>query len=218
MGEVLPDRLSGSALQAAAWLLRHQRPDGSFAYEYAPPERREAKAAWTPYDQLVRQCGCAWAMAMVARLSRDRKIGAAAAATAIGGILERHLQTRWTRPPLLSAGHVRRGQAGRAAACCCWRSPSWDRLCEFRAKPLINSRLRCWRYRRPTATSAPGLAEWSLKGSETYYAGQIVLALARLYGIRKRPRLRTVVQRSLKHYQVPLAESRTNATFRSRPG
>ena len=41
-----------------------------------------------------------------------------------------------------------------------------------------------------------------LEGSEAYYAGQIVLALARLYGIRKRPRLRTVVERSLKHYQA----------------
>ena len=88
--EVLPDRLSGSALQAAAWLLRHQREDGSFAYEYAPPTA-DTPGGWTPYDQLVRQCGCAWAIAMVARISRDRKIGEAAA-RAIGGILDRHLR------------------------------------------------------------------------------------------------------------------------------
>ena len=47
-------------------------------------------------------------------------------------------------------------------------------------------------------TTARGM---ELEGSETYYAGQIVLALARMYAIRKRSRLRSAVERSLKHYQ-----------------
>ena len=84
--EVLPDRLTGAALQAAAWLLRHQRDDGSFAYEYSAREQ-----AWSPFDQLVRQAGCAWSVALVGRLTRDRGT-LQAAARAVQGILQRHLR------------------------------------------------------------------------------------------------------------------------------
>ena len=198
MEEVLPDRLTGSALQAAAWLLRHQRPDGSFAYEYAPPGAG-SEGGWTPYDQLVRQCGCAWAMAMVARLSRDRKIGEAAA-TAIGGILERHLrrdgpgrlfylqdmygEAKLGAPPLLLLAITELGSSLRIP-----RETVDQLTASLLAVQAPDGHFGTW---------ARGM---ELEGSETYYAGQIVLALARLYGIRKRPRLRTVVQRSLKHYQ-----------------
>ena len=199
MGEVLPDRLSGSALQAAAWLLRHQRPDGSFAYEYAPPSPGK-EGGWTPYDQLVRQCGCAWAIAMVARLTRDRKIGAAAA-QAISGILERHLrrdgpgrlfylqdmygEAKLGAPPLLLLAITELGSS--------------LRIPRETVDQLTASLLAVQAPDGHFGTTARGM---ELEGSETYYAGQIVLALARLYGIRKRPRLRTVVERSLKHYQA----------------
>ena len=198
MGEVLPDRLSGSALQAAAWLLRHQRADGSFAYEYAPPGR-DQEGGWTPYDQLVRQCGCAWAIAMVARISRDRKIGEAAA-RAIGGILERHLrrdgpgrlfylediygEAKLGAPPLLLLAICELGASLRIPR------ETVDQL----TASLLAVQSRDGRL----GTTARGM---DLEGSETYYAGQIVLALARLYAIRKRPRLRSAVERSLAHYR-----------------
>ena len=198
MDEVLPDRLSGSALQAAAWLLRHQRPDGSFAYEYAPPGDGK-EGGWTPYDQLVRQCGCAWAIAMVARLTRDRRIGEAAA-TAISGILERHLrrdgpgrlfylqdmygEAKLGAPPLLLLAITELG-------------PSL-RIPRETVDQLTASLLAVQAPDGHFGTRARGM---ELEGSETYYAGQIVLALARLFGVRKRPRLRSAVQRALKHYQ-----------------
>ena len=198
MDEVLPDRLTGSALQAAAWLLRHQRPDGSFAYEYAPPTSDQA-GGWTPYDQLVRQCGCAWAIAMVARISRDRKIGEAAA-QAISGILERHLkrngpgrlfyledmygEPKLGAPPLLLLAICEMGGSLRIAR------ETVDQL----TASLLAVQSRDGRL----GTRARGM---ELEGSETYYAGQVVLALARMYAIRKRPRLRSAVERSLKHYQ-----------------
>ena len=198
VGEVLPDRLSGSALQAAAWLLRHQRPDGSFAYEYAPPADGK-DGGWTPYDQLVRQCGCAWAVAMVARLTRDRGIGEAAA-RAIGGILERHLrrdgpgrlfyledmygEAKLGAPPLLLLAITEMGSSLRIP-----RETVEQLTASLLAVQTPDGRFGTW---------ARGM---ELEGSETYYAGQIVLALARLYGVRKRQRLRTAVERSLKHYQ-----------------
>ncbi len=197
-GEVLPDRLAGSALQAAAWLLRHQRPDGSFAYDYAAPSGDKV-GGWTPYDQLVRQCGCAWAIAMVARISRDRKIGESAA-RAIGGILDRHLrrdgpgrlfyledmygEAKLGAPPLLLLAICELGSALRIPR------ESVDQL----TASLLAVQSRDGRL----GTKARGM---ELEGSETYYAGQIVLALARMFAIRKRPRLRTAVERSLKHYR-----------------
>ena len=198
LAEVLPDRVSGSALQAAAWLLRHQRPDGLFAYEYAPPSSGK-DGAWTPYDQLVRQCGCAWAIAMVARLTRDRNIGESAA-RAISGILERHLrrdgpgrlfyledmygEAKLGAPPLLLLAISELGSS--------------LRIPRETVDQLTASLLAVQATDGHFGTTARGL---ELEGSETYYAGQIVFALARLYGIRKRPRLRSAVERSLKHYQ-----------------
>lgn len=199
MAEVLPDRLSGSALQAAAWLLRHQRPDGSFAYEYAPPSPGK-EGGWTPYDQLVRQCGCAWAIAMVARLTRDRSIGEAAA-RAISGILDRHLrrdgpgrlfylqdmygEAKLGAPPLLLLAISELGSS--------------LRISRETVDQLTASLLAVQAPDGHFGTKARGM---ELEGSETYYAGQIVFALARLYGIRKRPRLKSAVERSLKHYQA----------------
>ncbi len=196
--EVLPDRVTGSALQAAAWLLHHQRPDGSFAYEYSPPSD-ESEGGWTWFDQLVRQCGCAWGIATVARLTRDRRIGEAAA-RAIGGILDRHLrrdgpgrlfyledmygEAKLGAPPLLLMAISELGASFRVPR------ETVDQL----TASLLAVQSRDGRL----GTTARGM---ELEGSETYYAGQIVLALARQYAIRKRPRLRTAVERSLRHYE-----------------
>ena len=198
MEEVLPDRVMGSGLQAAAWLLRHQRQDGSFAYEHQAPNA-DNPGGWTPYDQLVRQCGCAWAIAMVARLTRDPKIGQAAAA-AIGGILERHLrqdgpgrlfylrdmygEAKLGAPPLLLLAMTELGSS--------------LRIPRETVEQLTSSLLAVQSHDGRLGTKARGM---ELEGSETYYAGQIVLALARLYATRKRPRLKSAVERSLKYYQ-----------------
>ncbi len=198
MEEVLPDRVSGSGLQAAAWLLRHQRQDGSFGYEYQAPTAEQA-GGWTPYDQLVRQCGCAWSVAMVARLTRDRNIGQAAA-NAIGGILERHLrrdgpgrlfyledmygEAKLGAPPLLLLAITELGTS--------------LKIPRETIDQLTASLLAVQSHDGQLGTQARGM---ELEGSETYYAGQIVLALARLYGTRKRPRLKSAVERSLKYYQ-----------------
>ncbi len=200
IGEVLPDRLTGSALQAAAWLLRHQRADGSFAYEYAPPSADSKRdGGWTPFDQLVRQCGCAWAIAMVARLTRDRRIGEAAA-RAITGILERHL--RRNGPGRLFYLKDNNGEAKLGASplllLAVTELGTSLRIPRETVNQLTATLLAVQSPDGRLGDRARGMA---LEGSETYYAGQIALALARLYGARRRGRLRAAVERSLAHYR-----------------
>ena len=45
-----------------------------------------------------------------------------------------------------------------------------------------------------------------LEGSETYYAGQVVLALARLHGVRKRDRYARAIRRAIAHYHERWAD------------
>ena len=196
---VLPDRLTGSALQAAAWLLRHQLPNGLFAYEFSPREQ-----SWTPGDQLVRQCGCAWAIAFVARLTRDRQIGAAAA-RAISGILDTSLrrdgpgrlftlqdiygEAKLGAPPLLLLAISELGSSLTIA-----RETVEQLTASLLAVQAPDGRF---------GTSARGM---ELEGTETYFAGQIALALARRYAIRKRPRLKSAVERALRHYRSRWAD------------
>ena len=85
--EVLADRMIGAAFQSAAWLLRHQRQDGFFAYEFLP-----ATQSWSNADSIVRQSGCAWAVALVGRLGREPNISRAAA-----GAVEALLRTTLKR-------------------------------------------------------------------------------------------------------------------------
>ena len=136
---------------------------------------------------------------MVARISRDRKIGEAAARS-IGGILDRHLrrdgpgrlfyledmygEAKLGAPPLLLLAICELGSALRIPR------ETVDQL----TASLLAVQSRDGRL----GTKTRGM---ELEGSETYYAGQIVLALARMFAIRKRPRLRTAVERSLVHYQ-----------------
>ena len=199
LDEVLPDRLTGAALQAAAWLLRHQRDDGSFAYEYSAREQ-----AWSPFDQLVRQAGCAWSVALVGRLTRDR--GTLQAATrSVQGILQRHLrrdgpgrlfylEDMYGEPklgaiPLLLLAILELRGAAR------FERETVDQL----TAALLAIQSRDGRF----GTTARGL---ELEGSETYYAGQVALALARMHAPRPRPRLRTAVERSLRHYHERWAD------------
>lgn len=197
--EVLPDRLTGEALQAAAWLLRHQRDDGSFSYEYSAREQE-----WSPFDQLVRQAGCAWSVALVGRLTRDRGT-LQAAARAVQGILQRHLrrdgpgrlfylEDMYGEPklgaiPLLLLAILELRGAAR------FERETVDQL----TAALLAIQSRDGRF----GTTARGL---ELEGSETYYAGQVALALARMHAPRPRPRLRTAVERSLRHYHERWAD------------
>ena len=194
--EVLPDRLAGAALQAGAWLFRHQREDGLFAYEYQPSER-----AWSGADNLVRQAGCAWAAAFLARLTRDRGT-LNAAARAVTGIVERHL--RRDGPGRLF--YLADAEAPRLGAIPLFVLATIELEGAATVEREIIRQLTATMLtvQEPDGrfgTTARGL---ELEGSETYYAGQITLALARLHSSRAfgkpRQRIATAARQALNHY------------------
>lgn len=197
--EVLPDRLTGAALQAAAWLLRHQRPDGLFAYEFSPQSQ-----TWSGADSIVRQAGCAWAVALVGKLGQDRSIVRAAAA-AVDALLQTmlrrdgpgrlfYLQAPGEPPrlgaiPLLLIASVELAQAAAVER----------EISERLAATLLAIQEPSGRF----GLTARGL---ELEGSETYYAGQAALALARLHGARRRDRYLKAGRRALRHYRERWAD------------
>ena len=196
--EVLPDRLAGAALQAAAWLFRHQRDDGLFAYEYNPSAR-----GWSNADNLVRQAGCAWAAAFVARLTQDRNT-LNSAGRAVVGIAERHL--RRDGPGrlfyLADAGAARLGAIPLfvLAALELEGAATVDREI---VGQLTATMLAVQRADGSFGAAARGL---EFEGSETYYAGQLTLALARVHASktfgRPRGKIANAVRRAFEHYRA----------------
>ena len=198
--EVLPDRMIGAAFQSAAWLLRHQRQDGLFAYEFLP-----ATQSWSNADSIVRQAGCAWAVALVGRLGREPNISRAAA-----GAVEALLSTTLKRdgpgrvyylaapgePPRLGAIPLLLLAIAELAQAATVSREVVDQL----AATLLG-------VREPSGRLGVTVRGLELEGSETYYAGQVVLALARLHGVRKRDRYGRAIRRALAHYHERWADA-----------
>ena len=192
--EVTHDRLLTAALQAGAWLGRHQLPNGLFHYEFIPQLDE-----WSPTDSIVRQAGCAWSMAKLARTTRQKPF-VAAAARAIAGLIQTGLKHDGPGGIATLAdadGHRRVGAIpltllalaeieGRAHGP---TSPTED----------LTATLLALQDRTGAFTQTVRGTE--LGGSETYYAGQCALALARRYLITKRDRLAEAVRAALKHYR-----------------
>ena len=198
--EVLPDRMIGAAFQSAAWLLRHQRQDGLFAYEFLP-----ATQSWSNADSIVRQAGCAWAVALVGRLGREPNISRAAA-----GAVEALLRTTLKRdgpgrlyylaaqgePPRLGAIPLLLLAIAELAQAATVSREVVDQL----AATLLG-------IQEPSGRLGVTVRGLELEGSETYYAGQVVLALARLHGVRKRDRYARAIRRALAHYHERWADA-----------
>lgn len=194
--EVLPDRLAGAALQAAAWLFRHQRDDGLFAYEYNPAMR-----GWSNADNLVRQAGCAWAAAFVARLTRDRNT-LHAAGRAVTCIAEQHLRRDGPgRLFYLADSDAPRLGAIPLFVLAALELEGMATMDREIVRQLTATMLAVQEPSGRFGTTARGL---ELEGSETYYAGQLALALARLHASRTfgkpRQRIADAVNRALAHY------------------
>ncbi len=197
--EVLPDRLTGAALQAAAWLLRHQRADGLFAYEFSPQTQ-----SWSAADSIVRQAGCAWAIASVGRARRDRAVSRAAGA-AIDGLLRATL--RRDGPGrlyyLAAAGEPPRLGAIPLLLLAMLEAPPSDGATRETVERLAATLLAVQEPSGKLGVTARGL---ELEGSETYYAGQVVLALARLHGARRRDRYARAIANAIDHYHARWAD------------
>ena len=185
--------LRRATLEAAAWLVRHQRRDGLFRYEYQPDARR-----WSTADSLVRQAGCAWSLAALSQApdglpflppARRALAGIAAAALRRDGpgrlyyLVDRSGQARLGAIPLLllAAADLRRHNPLPA-----------DTVNRLTATLLA--------VQRPDGAFGAHARGLTLEGSQRYFAGQIALALARRHALAERAPLARAVESALRHY------------------
>ena len=191
---VTQDRLVTAAVQAGAWLGRHQLPNGLFRYEFVPQLDE-----WSRADSVVRQAGCAWSMARLARVSRQKPF-VASAARAIAGLMQTGLKRDGAGGLATLAdagGHRRLGAipfAILALAEIEGPSSGQDSPTEDLTATLLALQDRSGAF----GTSVRGT---ELEGSEIYYAGQCTLALARRYLTTKRDRLAEAVRAAVAYYR-----------------
>lgn len=212
--ELSQGRLLGAATEAGFWLLRHQRPNGWFAYEFQPGTQ-----SWGRAESVVRQAGTAWSVAALAtayRGGRDEtqqnlaKVFGAGAMRAISGILDRSL--RRGGPGRLF--HLVQGGEPRLGAVPLLLLAITDlRHANFNkevAQQLTQTLLAVQRPDGGFGTSARGL---TFEGSERYFAGQIALALARRFPVDRKPRLDEAVTRALPHYRTWWDDGNADLSF-----
>ena len=197
--EAWSDRLAETAYGAAGWLLRHRRPDGLFAYEFSPQTQ-----SWTAADSIVRQAGCAWAIAFVARTRKNRSISRIAD-TAIEALLRATLRRDGPGRLYYLAAEGEPPRLGAIpllllAVLDLLETPSVERETIDR---LAATMLAIQEPSGRIGVTARGL---ELEGSETYYAGQVVLALARLHGARPRDRYARAIGNAIRHYHARWAD------------
>ena len=183
-----------AAGRAGMWLVRHQREDGLFRYLF-----QHHTQSWSADDSLVRQAGCAWAMARLARRLPDAGF-AAPTKRAIEG---------------LEQGSVKRGGPGNLAYMQVGDDPprlgaiplfllaadEWDRhspIDESTRERLAATLLAVQSPEGGFGVDARGL---TLEGSETYYAGQIALALARRFEVTGRQRMAEAGLSAVRYYR-----------------
>jgi hypothetical protein len=192
---VTRSRLLQSSARAGAWLMRHQRRSGLYGYEYQPGTEQ-----WSATDSMVRQAGCAWAMAALAPTTTVPSVRRSATLS-VAGIA--HAYGRRDGPGGL---YYFRGETGPArlgaiplfvlaASELGPRAPlpkdTLDRL---------TATMEALQQRDGSfGTEVRGL---EFEGSETYFAGQITLALARRFTATKRRRTGQAVERAIAYYRA----------------
>ena len=192
--DVTTEKLRQAASWAGAWLVRHQRSNGLFAYQYVPHVD-----AWSPTDSIVRQAGCAWSLVRLTRVSGDRRF-AAAALRAVTGILSTAL--RRDGPGGLSYvagpdGARRLGAVPLLLLALDEMDAPTPRLKPV-ADELTKTILAIQERSGALGTSARGM---EFEGSERYFAGQCALALAKRYRATNRRRLRDAGDKALIYYR-----------------
>ena len=193
--DVTHDSLIRAAVQAGAWLGRHQLPNGLFRYEYVPQLDE-----WSRVDSIVRQAGCAWSMARLARSSRETPF-VASASRAVAAIIKTGLQRKGAGNLVAiadSGGRLRLGAIPLAVlALSEIEGPHGARGPDSPTEDLTATLLALQDHSGAFGTTVRGT---ELEGTELYYAGQCTLALARRYTLTKRDRLADAVRAAIGHY------------------
>ncbi len=202
-----------AATWAGAWLARHQRGNGLLRYEYQPATKQ-----WSAADSIVRQAGCAWSLAALARLHSGQSTPPAARRHS--GQSPAAPQEGFLRNAFLAVGGITKYGVKRDGPGRLFYVVDGTGQARLGAIPLLLLAATELEQQRPLApTTVDRLTATLLalqerdgsfgldlrglrfEGSEIYYAGQIVLALARRYAVTKRGRTADAVQRALPYYR-----------------
>ena len=191
---VTRQELARAASLAGAWLARHQQANGLFHYAFL-----ERTRAWSDQDSLVRQAGCAWALAVLARVAPNSGF-APPAARAMQGIAR--IALKRDGPGNLAYLQFSDGPPRLGAiplfllATDEWgpRSPV-----DTRARDRLTATLLA--LQTPAGGFGTQVRGFELEGSETYYGGQIALALGRRFAVTKRDRIASAGLRAVRYYR-----------------
>lgn len=203
---VTPLELVRAATLAGHWLATHQRKNGLFQYSY-----QERRRDWSRDDSIVRQAGCAWAVARLGRFSPDTGL-VGPAAGAMQGIAARALKRggpgnlTYLQAP---GGPPRLG----AIPLFLLAADEWGKQSPIDAG--MRDRLAATLLAVQTRDGGFGTQSrgFELEGSETYYAGQISLALARRFAVTKRDRYTEAGLKSVGYYRDWWADGNQDLSF-----
>lgn len=187
------DRITRAIRDGADYLLRAQRPDGGFAYEYDP-----ARGTYSSADHIVRQLATMW---LVAQLSRrdDSARCRDVLARAMPYIRARLHRLPAHRDILVVSDKVDGASLGGAAFALLTLVAAEDDALGDEARRLGDAILSLQRPDGGFHTEFPGATRAEL---EDFYPGEAMLALMRLHARYPDPRYPEALRHALAYYRT----------------
>ena len=196
------ERLSRAIDDGAEYLLRAQRPDGAFAYEYAP-----ASDEYATGDSLVRQTATAWVVAsLAARDGSARRSDALARALAFIRARTRRLSP--DHRGLVVADEQDCAELGSVAfallTLVAAGEPGLAETAERYAEAILS-------LQRPDGAFHTRFPATTEPEAEDFFPGEAMLALMHLHATRPDPRYPEAVHRALPYYRDLFRRRRASA-------
>jgi AMMECR1 domain-containing protein len=197
-----PERIARAIEDGADYLLRAQRPDGGFVYEYAP-----ATAAYSTQDNLVRQVATAWVVAALGSRRGTARHGEAVA-RALTFIAARTRRAASDGAALVVADDPDTAELGAVAFGLLTLVTAGDGALRGTAARLAEAILSLQRPDGGFHTHFPPATQ---PKSENFFPGEAMLALMHLHARYPDPRYPEALRRALPHYRAYFRRVRSTA-------
>lgn len=196
------ERLARAIDDGAEYLLRAQRPDGAFAYEYAP-----ATDEYATGDNLVRQVATAWVVASLARRDGSARRGDALA-RALAFIRARTRRLSPHCDALVVSDEPDGAELGSLAFALLTVVATADPGLTATADRFGEAILSLQRPDGAFHTRFPATTE---PAAEDFFPGEAMLALMHLHATRPDPRYPEALHRALPYYRDLFRHRRSSA-------